>query len=145
MKNIIIFIVATIVLSSCGTTTLYYWGGDMNGTSNYEKLAYTDYKTQTPKATCNLICVYEDMVTNLGGTRKVPPPGICAEYGYLLLLPSTAQTFYENATSRQKKVFDRTDYSVFFSERGKEMLQKEIEYYPESRQFIEPLIKKLAR
>ena len=84
------------------------------------------------------------MVTNPGGSRNVPPPGICAEYGYLLLLPETAEIFTENATKSQKQQFSRTDYSIFFPELGKQLLQKELEYYPESKQFIEPLIKRLA-
>ena len=85
------------------------------------------------------------MVTNPGGTRQVPPPGICAEYGYLLLQPETADTFMNNATSAQKKLFLSQDYNALFLERGKEMLEKEIEYYPESAKFIRPLIKKLVR
>lgn len=145
MKNILILIVTAIILSSCGVTTLYYWGGDKHGTTTYENLAYKDYKTQTPETICQLICAYEDIVSNPGGLRCVPPPGICAEYGYLLLQPSTAQIFSEKATARQRKSFRGTDYSVLFFERGKEMLQKELEYYPESTSFIEPLIKKLAQ
>lgn len=145
MKKLFIFITLTILLNSCGAPkTLYYWGGTKNGTTVYENLAYKDYKTQTPEATCQLVCAYENMVTNPGGSRNVPPPGICAEYGYLLLMPETAEIFTENATKSQKQQFSRTDYSVFFPELGKQLLQKELEYYPESKQFIEPLIKRLA-
>lgn len=145
MKRLVIFLALAVFLSSCGgPKNLYYWGGDTLGTTKYETLAYKDYKTQTPEATCRLICVYDDMVNSPGGSRIVPPPGICAEYGYLLLLPETAATFLEHATKAQRKQFARTDYSVYFLELGQEMLKKEIEYYPESRQFIEPLIKKLA-
>lgn len=146
MKRLLSLALSVLLLSSCGVTTLYYWGGGEGGTTTYENLSYNDYKRQSPDAVCKLICVYEDMVSHPGGTRQVPPPGICAEYGYLLLQSATAQTFAENATRSQKRVFDDTDdYAALFSERGKEMLQKEIEYYPESRQFIEPLIQKLAR
>ena len=146
MNKIIILALAVVMLSSCGTTnTLYYWGGTQNGTTTYENLAYKSYKKQTPKSLCGLIAVYENMVTNPGGTRQVPPPGICAEYGYLLLTPGTAETFMNNATPAQKKLFNSSDFNAAFLERGKEMLQKEIEFYPESAKFIEPLIKKLAR
>lgn len=145
MKKIVIFLAFAISLSSCGgPKALYYWGGESKGTTKYENLAYKDYKTQTPEATCQLLCVYEDMVKNPGGSRSVPPPGICAEYGYLLLLPETAETFLKHATKNQRKKFSRTDYSTYFIELGQEMLQKELEYYPESKQFIEPLIYKLA-
>lgn len=146
MKKIAVLFIAIVMLSSCGMTNpLYYWGGIKSGTTAYEHLAYQSYDKQTPKSLCNLIAVYEDMVTRPGGSRQVPPPGICAEYGYLLLLPETAETFLNNATTAQKKLFKSDDYGVLFTERGKEMLQKEIELYPESAKFIEPLIKKLAR
>ena len=145
MKKVLILTVSAFILNSCGTPSLYYWGGEkLDGTTNYENLAYKDYKSQTPDALCKLIYLYEDMVSNPGGTRSVPPPGICAEYGYLLLLPETADTFSENATYKQRNLFSGTDYGEIFYERGKEMLEKEIEYYPESNQFIEPLIKKLT-
>ncbi len=142
----IVGIVAATCLTSCGTaSTLYYWGGTQNGTTAYENLAYQSYDKQTPASICNLVAVYERMVSNPGGIRRVPPPGICAEYGYLLLQPETASTFLENASPSQKRLFKTDDYGVLFPEKGKEMLEKEIEYYPESAQFIEPLIKKLAR
>lgn len=140
-----ILFLSTVILSSCGVTSLYYWGGTKRDATAYEQLAYADYKNQSPEAVCNLICVYEDMVSNPGGTRQVPPPGICAEYGYILLQPQTAKIFYEHATGAQKRIFSGSDYSALFSERGKLMLQKEMEYYPESRQFIEPLIKRLVQ
>lgn len=97
MKRILVFIALIVLMNSCGAPkTLYYWGGEARGVTVYENLAYTDYKSQTSKATCQLVCAYEDMITK------------------------------------------------FFSELGKEMLQKELEYYPESKQFIEPLMEKLV-
>lgn len=146
MTKTVIAVIAGIVLSSCATSnSLYYWGSTQNGTTTYENLAYQSYDKQTPKSICNLVAVYEDMVRKPGGTRKVPPPGICAEYGYLLLQPETAEIFLKNATFAQKRLFKSDDYGTIFTERGKEMLQKEIEFYPESAKFIEPLIKKLER
>lgn len=146
MRRMIVLAMSVAFLSSCGiTNSLYYWGGAQNGTTAYENLAYQSYDKQTPQSICNLVAVYENMVTKPGGTRGVPPPGICAEYGYLLLQPETAVAFTDNATYSQKRLFDTEDYSALFLERGKEMLEKEIEYYPESVKFIEPLIKKLAK
>lgn len=81
---------------------------------------------------------YEDMVTNPGGLRQVPPPGICAEYGYLLLTPDVEQIFAATATKAQRDRMSRTDFYQY----GLELMQKEIEYYPESAQFIEPLVKR---
>lgn len=146
MTKTIIAAIAGVVLTSCAASnSLYYWGGMQNGTTAYENLAYQSYDKQTPKSICNLVAVYENMVTKPGGTRQVPPPGICAEYGYLLLQPETAEAFLNNATAAQKRLFDSDDYAAIFTERGKEMLQKEIELYPESAKFIKPLIKKLER
>lgn len=146
MRKIILVALTTVLLSSCGfTSSLYYWGGSIGGTTKYEDLAYKSYDKQTPKSICDLVAVYENMVTKPGGSRQMPPPGICAEYGYLLLQPETATTFMNNASSSQKGLFGSDNYDVLFQERGKEMLEKEIELYPESAVFIEPLIKKLAK
>lgn len=146
MKRILILTLASFFLSSCGmTSSLYYWGGTQNGATAYENLAYKSYDKQTPESLCKLICVYEDIVSNPGGTRKMPPPGICAEYGYMLLIPENAAIFAEHATSMQRKSFASADYASFFPEKGKEMLQKEIEMYPESAKFIVPLIERLCK
>jgi len=147
-QKLLIIVSSVLLLSACGTTTptsLYYWGGTQNGTSAYENLAYLDYKKQTPEAMCRLICLYEEMVTHPGGSRQVPPPGICAEYGYLLLNPDTYTVFSEHATDSQKKLFQSSNYGTLFTERGKEMFEKEMEYYPESATFIMPLLKKLSK
>ncbi|HBG53790.1 MAG TPA: hypothetical protein DDW70_06235 [Rikenellaceae bacterium] len=146
MKRLLAVIVTMIALTSCGVTKpLYYWGGERNNTTVYELLAYKDYKSQTPQAICDLIYAYEDIVRNPGGSRQIPPPGICAEYGYLILLPTTAATFNEYATKKQKSLFQGSDYAAIFTERGQELLNKEMEYYPESSLFILPLLKKIAR
>jgi len=145
MKKAATILTVAVLLSSCGTTSLYYWGGEQSGATVYENLAYMDYKTQTPESICNLVCLYEKMVSKPTGTRGVPPPGICAEYGYLLLLPQTADIFEQKATSSQRQMFDSKDYASLFRERGKDMLKMELELYPESRQFIEPLIRKLTQ
>lgn len=146
MRKLIVLAFSVAILSSCGiSNSLYYWGGTQNGTTAYENLAYQSYDKQSPKSICNLVAVYESMVTKPGGIRNVPPPGICAEYGYLLLQPQTATAFSENATYAQKRLFSTDDYSTYFQERGKELMAKEIEYYPESMKFIEPLIKKLTK
>ena len=146
MKRILTLALVSFVLTSCGMpTSLYYWGGVQNGATPYENLAYQNYDKQTPESICKLICMYEDMVTYPGGTRRVPPPGICAEYGYMLLIPENAVIFAEHATAMQRRSFASTDYAAFFAEKGKEMLQKEIELYPESAKFITPLIERLCK
>ncbi|MBO4500029.1 MAG: DUF4810 domain-containing protein [Bacteroidaceae bacterium] len=147
MKKLFLFTLAALLLTSCSTTSLYYWGGTQKQTTTYENLAYMDYKKQSPEAICRLIVAYNDMVTNPSkeGTRHVPAPGICAEYGYLLMQPETAAAFTDYATVAQKKAFQESDYAGYFPGLGKDMFQKEMEYYPESIPFIEPLLKKLAR
>ena len=146
MKKLLILSLVTFCLTSCGlTSSLYYWGGAQNGTTTYENLEYRHYDKQTPESLCKLICMYEDIVSNPGGTRRMPPPGICAEYGYMLLIPENAAIFAEHATSMHKRTFDSGDYASFFPEKGKELLQKEIELYPESAKFIAPLIERLCK
>ena len=146
MKKLFILVLVSFSLTACGlTSSMYYWGGTQNGTTTYENLAYRNYDAQTPESICRLICMYEDMVTYPGGTRKMPPPGICAEYGYMLLNPENAEIFNTYATTAQKRTFSATDYASFFPERGKEMMLKEIELYPESERFIAPLIERLCK
>ena len=146
MKKILILALASFALISCGiSSNLYYWGGVQNGATTYENLAYKNYDKQTPESLCKLICMYEDIVSNPGGTRRMPPPGICAEYGYMLLIPENAVIFAELATAMQKRTFASGDYASFFPQKGKEMLQKEIELYPESAKFIAPLMEKLCK
>lgn len=146
MKKLLILAIVSLGLASCGfTTSLYYWGGTQNNATTYENLAYKNYDKQTPESICKLICLYEDMVSNPGGSRQMPPPGICAEYGYMLLVPGNAEIFSRYATTSQKQTFSVTDYAAFFPERGKEMMLKEVELYPESAKFITPLIEKLCK
>lgn len=145
MKLLILTIV-TFCLTSCGlTSSLYYWGGMQSGATTYENLAYRNYDKQTPESLCKLICMYEDVVSNPSGTRRMPPPGICAEYGYMLLIPENASIFAEHATSMQKRTFSSSDYASFFPEKGRQLLQKEVELYPESAKFIAPLIERLCK
>jgi hypothetical protein len=146
MKRILILALASVALTSCGiSSSLYYWCGMQNEVTAYENLAYKNYDKQTPESLCKLICMYEDIVSNPGGLRRMPPPGICAEYGYMLLIPENAAIFAEHATAMQKRMFASGDYASFFPEKGKEMLQKEIELYPESAKFIAPLIERLCK
>ena len=145
MKRILTLALVSLVLTSCGmTTSLYYWGGVQNGATTYENLAYQNYDKQTPESICKLICMYEDIVTYPGGSRRMPPPGICAEYGYMLLIPENAEIFAKHATSMQKRTFSSTEYTTLFPEKGKQLMLKEIELYPESAKFIAPLIERLC-
>lgn len=146
MRKILVLVLVTFCLASCSSiSSLYYWGGVQNGATAYENLTYMNYDKQTPESVCKLICMYEDIVTNPGGTRRMPPPGICAEYGYMLLVPENAEIFAKYATSSQKRTFASTEYATFFPEKGKQLMLKEIELYPESEKFIAPLIERLCK
>ncbi len=146
MKKFLILALLSFAFTSCGiTSSLYYWGGVQNGATTYENLAYNNYDKQSPESLCKLLCMYEDIVSNPGGTRRMPPPGICAEYGYMLLIPENAAIFAEYATAMQRRTFASVDYASLFPEKGKEMLQKEMELYPESAKFIAPLIERLCK
>ncbi|WP_297176095.1 DUF4810 domain-containing protein [uncultured Porphyromonas sp.] len=107
-------VLATVFLSSCGSTSkLYSW-------YNYEPVSYAVAKNPTPERIETLKKVYERLINEPKGSRKMPPPGICAEYGYLL-------------------------YKQGQQERGLRLLEREIELYPESTFFIGNLIKQLKK
>ncbi|MBQ9638912.1 MAG: DUF4810 domain-containing protein [Bacteroidales bacterium] len=147
MKRFLFLGVVAVMLSSCTASRMYYWGSNPSsdgGTTRYESLAYRLYDAQSPQSVCDLVCLYEDMVQHPGGTRGVVPPGICAEYGYLLLQASTAEAFEKYATNKQRRAFESSNYAQIFPEKGEQMLKKEIELYPESAKFIAPLLKRLT-
>lgn len=145
MKKVIVLVVAVLCLTSCGVQTLYNWGPTGGTrTSAYERLAYKNYKTHTPESVCGLVAMYEDLVMHPGGLRQVPPPGVYAEYGYLLIQPETASIFAEHANSTQKRLFRRDDYSAFFKEYGLKLIEKEMECYPESITFLKPLLERFS-
>jgi hypothetical protein len=107
-------IVVAGVMSSCGVQKpLYNWKG-------YDDAVYIYTKNMDQKSIDNLLEVYDKLIDNANGTRQVPPPGVCADYGYLLI--------------QKGKI-----------EEGKALLEKEIMLYPESKQFIERIIKRLEQ
>ena len=144
MKTIRLFLIATFVLlmfSSCSTTYMYYWGpvSFSDNTTGYEKSTYNYFKYQSPESICNMIETYRDIMIECEANEKMIPR-VCADFGYILLNPENATYFDEHATRSQKNLME----GIIFSEYGKELLEKEIELYPESRQFIEPIIKRIA-
>lgn len=109
MKKAVFLILAGTVLASCSTQSqLYNW-------KNYDDAVYSYTKAPDEKSVENLIEVYTQLIENSGGSRKVPPPGVCADYGYLLL--------------QEGKI-----------EEGKALLQKETMLYPESKRFIDRIL-----
>ena len=112
MKKILLFAIIVFGCISCGTSTsLYDWKG-------YDDAVYKYINNADEKSVESLMKVYERLNKTSGGTRQVPPPGVCADYGYLLL---------KNGKIKE----------------GKELLKKEISLYPESKQFIDRILDRL--
>jgi hypothetical protein len=109
-KNILIFLSAVLFVS-CSTTQkpLYSWW-------NYADANYNFLKKNDEKSTSKLIEMYEKIIKKQKGTRNVVPPGVYADYGFILIQANK-------------------------NELGKTMLLKEIELYPESRIFIDRILK----
>ena len=114
MKNyFIVLLFAGILMASCAPQhkSLYSW-------DKYEEESYDYVKNMTDKSLDDLMLSYENIINKQKGTRETVPPGICADYGYLLV-------------KKGKKA------------EGIEMLKKEIALYPESGVFMSRIIKKL--
>lgn len=111
MKKIYLMLVLTapLFISCMPVSTLYYW-------DKYEDASYKNYKQGTDEAKVELMAVYEKMINKQIGTRKTIAPGICAEYGFMLIQAGKA-------------------------EEGITYLKKEMELYPESSVFIGRIIK----
>ena len=111
MKKKFLFmgLVASFCFASCATKTLYSW-------ENYDNTSYNYLKNSDEKSTQALIKTYQKLIEKQKGTRQAVPPGVYADYGFILL--------------QADKIED-----------GKKMLQKEIELYPESKVFIERILK----
>ena len=110
MKKISIFPILLILISSCEVQKpLYSWG-------KYEAASYSYLKKNDENATQKLIDAYEKVINKQNGSRGVVPPGIYADYGFILI--------------QADKI-----------EEGKVMLEKEIALYPESKIFIDRILK----
>lgn len=107
-------LVIMLGLSSCSTSSnLYSW-------YNYEQVTYAYTQSQSPERLSDVVETYKKMIDRQVASRKTPPPGICAEYGYLLV------------RTGQKEL-------------GLQMLAKEVELYPESTVFINRIIEQLKK
>lgn len=110
MKKNFYLLTTIIILSSCTVQKpLYTW-------DKYEVSSYNYLKNSDEKSTEALIETYRKIIDNQLGSRGVVPPGVYADYGYLL---------FQN---------NRTD-------EGRAMLMKEIQLYPESKTFIDRILK----
>jgi hypothetical protein len=114
MKKLIYFSLSLFLLCSCTVAPkLYSW-------DKYQSTSYNYLKNNDDKSTQELLTSYQHIIEKQTGTRGVVPPGIYADYGFLLLKANKAAE-------------------------GKEMLQKEIALYPESKIFIDKILKKIEQ
>lgn len=112
MKKTIIFLSAVWLLSSCTVQKPLY------SYAKYDAASYNYLKNSDEKSTQALIENYQKIIEKQTGTRNVTPPGVYADYGYVLLqIGKTAE--------------------------GKALLVKETELYPESKIFIDRILKML--
>jgi hypothetical protein len=113
MSKLLAFALFVLLLSSCVSTPkpLYTWG-------NYQERSYAYIKDATDKRLDELQSTYQTLIDKQKGSRQTVPPGICADYGYLL---------YKQGKTKE----------------GLALLEKEIALYPEATVFISRIIKKL--
>lgn len=113
MKKILFAALLIMSITSCATKRMYSW-------YDYENTAYEYSKTRTDELKEKLLKQYKKITENQNGTRGVVPPGLCAEYGYLL-------------------------YTTGKEEEGLNFLKEEIKLYPESEIYISRIIKQLEK
>lgn len=117
MKKLLILGTTAILaftLSSCGSTnSLYSW-------YDYEDIAYQYNKRTTEELQLKVLEQYKKITDKQKGVRGVVPPGMYAEYGYLLCKTGK-------------------------NEEGLNFMKKEIELYPESEVYISRIIKQLEK
>lgn len=120
MKRRIINLLKSIILCglgllfiSCGSTKLYNW-------HDYQDDYYSYMKNADDKSLESLIKTYEKLINKQDKVRGVVPPGIYADYGWLL--------------ANSGKLSE-----------AKEMFAKELELYPESEIFVKSLLKRLEK
>lgn len=112
MKKLLGLLVVLFLLGGCIPKQLYNWGA-------YDGYVYAYIKSPNPESLTVLMRECEKLIEDCG-SRNVPPPGLCADYGFLLIKSGQA-------------------------EQGKAMLQKEIILYPESKIFIERILNRMSQ
>ena len=107
-------IAAMLAVSYCTTTkTLYSW-------YDYEDATYQYHKRSTEELQVKVLEQYKKITEKQRGVRGVVPPGMYAEYGYLLC-------------------------KIGKKDEGLAFLKKEVELYPESDTYISRIIKQLEK
>lgn len=112
MKYICVMFGCFVCFSCASTTSLYSWKG-------YDEAIYA-YTEKADEARMQQILKVYEKILKSKGSRGIPAPGICADYGFLLIKNGEV-------------------------EKGKELLQKETELYPESKPFIDRILKRFEK
>ena len=113
LKSFLILLLPLVfILGSC-SKGLYSW-------HDYEIATYAYTKKSQEKDVENLLESYQKIIEKQKGSREVPPPGICADYGFLLL--------QNNKT-----------------EEGEKLLKREMKLYPESKVFVSRILKMVEK
>jgi len=111
-KTLIILSLTSLMMVSCvQQKTLYNWG-------KIQETSYQYMKYGTEKDLEKLLKTYQYAIDNQKKGRMTVQPGICADYGFLLI--------------KQGEV-----------EKGLKFMKMEIALYPESAVFIEQIIKRI--
>lgn len=119
MKKILFMTMLAYMLASCGSKNilkepaLYTWYDTENATYQY-------LKKNTEEDLAKAMEQYKLVVESPNGARKIAPPGMYAEYGYLLVKSGQI-------------------------EEGLTLLNAEIENYPMSKVYISRIIKQLGK
>lgn len=108
-KLLAVAVVSLLLLAGCTPKTLYSW-------SDYSVTSYNYLKNRDEKSMADLVTTYERIINHQSGTRNTVPPGVYADYGFILI--------------QTGKV-----------EQGVKMLKMEVSLYPESAQFVNNIIK----
>jgi hypothetical protein len=114
MRKLLVLAICVMALASCQTQkSLYSW-------YDSEDASYQYVKKGTEKTLEEAMLQYDKVIKKQKGTRQVVPPGVNAEYGYLL-------------------------YKAGKKDEGLALLRAEIKAYPESEKFISRIIKQLEK
>lgn len=114
MKKLMVIAAAAMLLASCTTQQpLYSW-------YDYEDATYQYSKKRTDELKLKVLEEYKLLTEKQKGTRGVVPPGLNAEYGYML-------------------------YMTGKRDEGLALMKKEMELYPESEKYISRIIKQLEK
>jgi len=114
MKKLFFYLFALTMLVSCTSQKpLYTW--ESYGSHSYKYLKKRDKESRS-----ELIESCQEVINNQEGEREMVPPGVYADYGFLLIKSGEL-------------------------EKGKKMLSKEMQNYPESEVFIERILKMIEQ